>query len=93
MKGIFYIFVILIFLKIIIMNNQEIWKDVSGHEGFYQVSNLGNFKSLDRIGFNPRYGEQVLKGKLIIPKKEHTGYYQVRLNKLAERRSEERRVG
>ena len=26
---------------------QEIWKDVKGYEGFYQVSNLGNVKSLD----------------------------------------------
>ena len=27
---------------------QEIWKDVVGWEGFYQVSNLGRVKSLDR---------------------------------------------
>jgi hypothetical protein len=27
----------------------EIWKDVSGYEGLYQVSNLGNVKSLDRM--------------------------------------------
>lgn len=28
---------------------KEIWKDIPGHEGLYQVSNLGNVKSLDRI--------------------------------------------
>ena len=27
---------------------QEIWKDVVGYEGLYQVSNLGRVKSLDR---------------------------------------------
>lgn len=27
----------------------EIWKDVVGYEGLYQVSNLGNVKSLDRM--------------------------------------------
>ena len=27
---------------------EEIWKDVSGYEGYYQVSNLGRVKSLDR---------------------------------------------
>jgi hypothetical protein len=27
----------------------EIWKDVKGYEGLYQVSNLGRVKSLDRI--------------------------------------------
>lgn len=26
----------------------EIWKDISGYDGFYQVSNLGRVKSLDR---------------------------------------------
>lgn len=29
------------------MNNEEIWKDVLGFEGRYQVSNLGNVRSLN----------------------------------------------
>lgn len=28
------------------MNNKEIWKDIKGYEGLYQVSNLGRIKSL-----------------------------------------------
>jgi hypothetical protein len=27
----------------------EIWKDIENYEGFYQVSNLGRIRSLDRI--------------------------------------------
>lgn len=27
---------------------EEIWKDVKGYEGLYQVSNFGNVKSLIR---------------------------------------------
>lgn len=27
----------------------EIWKDIDGYEGYYQVSNLGRIRSLDRI--------------------------------------------
>lgn len=27
---------------------KEIWKDIKDFEGLYQVSNLGNVKSLDR---------------------------------------------
>jgi len=27
----------------------EMWKDVVGYEGYYQVSNMGNVKSLDRL--------------------------------------------
>lgn len=26
----------------------EIWKDIKGYEGYYQVSNLGSVKSLNR---------------------------------------------
>jgi len=32
----------------------EIWKDVIGFEGLYQVSNIGNVKSIDRIVLNKR---------------------------------------
>lgn len=27
----------------------EIWKDIEGYEGLYQVSNLGRVKSIERI--------------------------------------------
>ena len=29
-------------------NEEEIWKDIEGYEGIYQVSNLGRVKSLER---------------------------------------------
>lgn len=28
---------------------KEIWKDIPSYEGYYQVSNLGNFRSLPRV--------------------------------------------
>lgn len=27
----------------------EVWKDIPGYEGFYQMSDLGNIRSLDRL--------------------------------------------
>ena len=27
---------------------EEIWKDIVGYEGYYQVSNFGNVRSIDR---------------------------------------------
>ena len=30
----------------------EIWKDIKGYEGLYQVSNLGRVKSLEKIDFS-----------------------------------------
>lgn len=32
--------------------NKEIWKDIEGYEGLYQVSNLGRVKSLDHYASN-----------------------------------------
>lgn len=50
----------------------EIWKDIEGFEGYYQVSNLGNVKSLNY----KRSG----KAKLLSPKKHNKGYLQIQLN-------------
>ena len=55
----------------------EIYKDITGYEGFHQVSNLGNVRSLDRInssGYN-------LKGKAMKPRLDTYGYYLVNLSK------------
>lgn len=46
---------------------QEVWKDIPGCEGMYQVSNLGNIKSFKRYD-----------GKLLTPQ-IRSGYYSVRL--------------
>ena len=50
---------------------EEIWKDIKGFEGLYQVSNLGRIKSLKRP-----YG---LKEKILKPQIDHRGYYRVDL--------------
>ena len=43
----------------------EIWKDIKGYEGYYQVSNLGNVKSLSRVDSIGRpLKEKSLKGSL-----------------------------
>ena len=52
---------------------KEIWKDIAGFEGRYQVSNKGNVKSLRYRGHN---GESLLKLS-----KHHTGYLIVILGK------------
>lgn len=52
---------------------QEIWKDILGYEGKYQVSNLGNIKNLKYLNSN--------KTKLMCLKKHNKGYKQVELSK------------
>ncbi len=39
------------------------WKDIKGYEGYYQISNLGDVKSLPRLIDNRYYSkEKILKG-------------------------------
>jgi hypothetical protein len=48
----------------------EIWRPVVGYEGLYEVSDLGNVRSLDREVVGVRYGKEVtwkLKGKMLKP--------------------------
>lgn len=47
----------------------EIWKDIIGYEGIYQVSNLGNIKSLKRKTKGKKYGIHFLKEKILKPSK------------------------
>ena len=49
---------------------EEIWRDIKGFEGIYQVSNLGRVKSFYR-----------LKEKILKPKLAHNGYCRVGLCK------------
>jgi len=42
---------------------EEVWKDIAGYEGLYQVSNQGNVRSLDRVSAHSLSGKITLKGK------------------------------
>ena len=42
---------------------KEVWKDINGYEGLYQVSNLGNIKSLKYNGGNKPKNIKVTKTK------------------------------
>ena len=44
---------------------EEIWKDIKGYEGLYQVSNFGNVKSLDRYIINKNGDKQYFPGKYL----------------------------
>lgn len=57
--------------------NNEIWKPVKGYEGFYEVSNLGRVKSLDRIDSLGRNH----KGIILRPNHNRHGYEYVCLRK------------
>lgn len=51
----------------------EIWKDIKGYEGLYQVSNLGRVKSLERI-VNFGNQQRIVKEKILSPRDNGNGY-------------------
>ena len=60
----------------------EIWKDIKEYEGLYQVSNLGNVKSIERaVKDATRERIQHLKSKIIKPTDNGKGYQIVSLNR------------
>lgn len=62
----------------------EIWKDIEGFEGFYQVSNLGRVKSLSRIVNDYRGKGKRNKERILKPKRKNiaNSYLTVCLSKL-----------
>ncbi len=58
----------------------EEWRDIPGYEGYYQASDLGRVRSLDRI-ITDRNGKSFFKrGKILKPAVKKTGYLMVALN-------------
>jgi hypothetical protein len=69
--------------------SKEVWKDIKGFEGLYQVSNLGNVKSLERIYYSGEYYNIKKLCKTIILKggKDRYGYIYVKFNKNKSRKN------
>lgn len=68
---------------------EETWKPVKGYEKYYEVSNTGNVRSLDRaIRSETLFGKNknfIKKGRILKPRTSKskgltTGYYRVMLN-------------
>lgn len=52
-------------ISTIFSKEQEIWKDIVGYEGIYQVSNLGRVKSLGRVSVNSIGQSRTVKEKYL----------------------------
>lgn len=59
---------------------KEIWKDIAGFEGYYQVSNLGRVRSLDRL-IKRKNGHHKRKGKILAQSSDKKGYKRLQLHK------------
>jgi hypothetical protein len=69
----------------VLLKEEEIWKDISGYEGYYQISNNCVVKSIDRY-VNVKSGfKRLLKGRLMRPYTGRDGYvyYLLTVNKIS----------
>ena len=62
----------------------ELWKDIEGFEGLYQVSTWGNVRSLDRWVADKNGIKHFYKGKILKPTHNKQGYFIASLYKNGE---------
>lgn len=63
----------------------ETWKDVPGYEGYYQASDQGRIKSLDRRIPDRRTGAKTVSGRLLVPGSSNRPYLTVVLQRCGKR--------
>lgn len=71
--------------------NEEIWKDIVGYEGYYEVSNKGNVRSVDRWITYLRLGrptKRLWKAQNLKLKLNDYGYFSVHLRNSSEDKEE-----
>lgn len=61
--------------------NKEIWKDIVGYEGIYQVSNFGRVKSIQKFVKRKKESKALISEKILKISKDRYGYLSVTLSK------------
>lgn len=59
----------------------EIWKPVVNYVGYYDVSNLGNVRNINREYFDVLGRKRIIKSKNLSPSIWGAGYYTIKLSK------------
>lgn len=59
----------------------ETWKDIKDYEGYYQVSDFGNIRSLERTVHHSCGGTRLFKSRRLDPTIDSYGYEKVTLSK------------
>lgn len=59
----------------------EVWADIKGFEGYYQISSYGRVRSLDRYVPDCFGSKRIAKGQILKPYKTPKGYMKITLYK------------
>lgn len=60
---------------------EEVWKDIKGYEGYYQISNMGRVRSIERTIENGRGYYKTMPERILKPHNNGTDYLFVELCK------------
>ena len=61
---------------------QEVWKDIVGYENLYQISNLGNVKSVEKyVNSCLKHNTKIKRKEKMLKQYNKSGYLQVALSK------------
>lgn len=63
---------------------EEIWKDITGYEGIYQVSNMGRIKTIEHVSVGKH--KRKVSERIRVPRHSSNGYLLVNLHKGRERK-------
>lgn len=63
------------------MTARETWREIPDWEGYYEVSDLGRVRSMDRTIPSARWGSQFRKGKVMALTQKKTGYWHIGLRR------------
>ena len=74
-------------ISIALRHAPEYWSDILNYEGYYQVSNHGNVRSLDRIITQQNGRKQLVEGRVLKPYLTNKGYFKVHLSRDGKRKS------
>ncbi len=68
--------------------DKELWRSIKGYEGYYEVSNFGQVRSLDRTLERKNQSTIFCKGKILKLHINKQGYYYTDLKKNGKRKKE-----
>lgn len=63
------------------IKDNEVWKEVVGYEGYYEVSNIGNVRSVNRYVTSKEGKTWNFKSRIIKPHSNNQGYLQTNLTR------------
>jgi len=64
----------------------EEWRDIPGFDGYYQASNLGRIRGLERLVPSKQFGTKRIPARMMSQSISGPGYYQVMLTKFGKQR-------